>query len=179
MDVNEALRGLRAVRDYAPDPVSPELVERWLETARWCGSSRNSQPWRFVVIRERGLLRALSALGDCAAHLGDAPLAVAVAAVEGPYPFSTIFDLGRAVQSLMVAAHADSVGSCIAVFEPAGNIDQARTLLAVPDRCRLDLAVAFGYPAADRMPGVRPRSSPRRPLTSLVGHAGGASPDWR
>jgi nitroreductase len=160
------------VRLYETTPVSDELVDSWLETARWCGSSRNSQPWRFVVVRDAGTKRALAGLGDHAAHLAAAPVVVAVAAVEGPFPFSTAFDLGRVSHSLQLAAHADGVGSCIAVFEPAENIRRGRRILSVPDDLRLDVAIGFGRPAPPGREGVEPAervSRPGRvPLSALV-----------
>lgn len=140
------LGSLRATRSYLDEPVPSQLVERWLDVARWCGSSRNSQPWRFVVVRDRDALARLSALGEDAGHLGTADLAVALAAAPGPYPFSTVFDLGRVAQSLMLAAAADGVGSCIAVLEPESSIETAKRLLSVPSAWRLDLAIGFGYP---------------------------------
>lgn len=172
-----ALRDLRAVRKYAPDDVPDGLVTEWLESARWCGSSRNSQPWRFVVVRERSTLASLSHLGDDVSHLRRAPLAIAVAAVEGPYPFSTIFDLGRVVQCLLLAAAADGVAGCIAVFEPAQNIQRAREILRVPAACRLDLAIAFGYPASDLCDRTKAASG-RHPLSTLVAQEDAGSSRW-
>lgn len=169
VEVTSALRSLRAVRRYDDRPVADDLVESWLESARWCGSSRNSQPWRFVVVRESATRRSLAGLGDDAGHLAAAAVVVAVAAVPGPYPFSTVFDLGRVVEVLQLAAHADGVGSCVAVFEPAANIDRARRLLKVPDGMRLDLAVGFGWPTVpDREPAVDGVTTGRLPLSALV-----------
>ena len=176
--LRQLLSGLRATRSYLPDPVSDDLLTRWLEAARWCGSSRNSQPWRFVVVRDRDVLAALSHLGEDAEHVRGAAVAIALAAVEGPFPFSTIFDLGRVAQSLMLAAAADGVGSCIAVLEPASNIEEARQLLGVPPELRLDLVIAFGYP--DGTPSAPRADRPSRgrlPLAQLVGYERGL-PSW-
>ena len=172
MELIAALRSLRAVRDYDATPVPDEMLDRWLDAARWCGSSRNSQPWRFVVVRDEQTRRVLAGLGDHAAHLANAPVVVVVAGVEGPYPFSTVFDLGRVAQSLMLAAHADGVGSCIAVFEPAENIDRARRALSVPDDMRVDLALGFGHPARGdprpNRPGEGTYRRGRLPLADLI-----------
>lgn len=176
--VRRLLRSLRAHRRYRPERVAPALVEGWLEAARWCGSSRNSQPWRFVVVEDRRVLADLSGFGEDALHLRDAAVAIAIAAVEGPFAFSTIFDLGRVSQTLMLAAAADGVGSCIAVFEPASNIDQAREVLGVPSSCRLDLAVGFGYPdhgVVERRPD-RPRRG-RLPINEISAWGGGLT-EW-
>jgi len=175
VDLVTGLRTLRATRTYSPEPVPPAMVEGWLESARWCGSSRNSQPWRFVVVTDHETKDRLAGLGADASHLVAAPVVIVLASVPGPYPFSTIFDMGRVAQSLLLAAHADGVGSCIAVFEPEDNIARARELLGIPDTKAVDLAIGFGFPAGGS--GGRPaqaaaphRAPPRMPLSEIVEH---------
>ena len=159
-----SLRMLRAVRHYADDALDEEMVHGWLESARWCGSSRNSQPWRFIVVDDPASRRELAGLGEHAHHLAEAPLVIVLAADPGPFPFSTVFDLGRVAQSLMLAAAADGVGSCIAVFEPPANMDRARSLLSIPDGIRVDLAIGFGRATTgDGPPSVPPPERPSPP----------------
>ncbi|MEW2353028.1 nitroreductase family protein [Spirillospora sp. NPDC029432] len=54
---------LRATRWFDDRPVPAAEIVRMLEAARWTGSARNRQPWRFVVVQDRGPLRELSLLG--------------------------------------------------------------------------------------------------------------------
>jgi len=42
---------LRATRWWQPDAVPREVVERIVDGARWTGSARNAQPWRFVHVK--------------------------------------------------------------------------------------------------------------------------------
>lgn len=160
----KAVRSLRATREFTSDAVPDGEFERWLESARWTGSSKNSQPWRFTLVRDRATKALLGDCGDWARHLASAPLVAVVSTVDGPYPFSTIFDTGRIVQSLMLVAAEAGYGSCIAVFEPASNITRVRSAVQIPDDERVDLAIAFGRPATrpgppslgrGRMPGSR------------------------
>ena len=51
--VLEQVRKVRQVRQYRPDPVPAEAVDQLLEIARWTGSSRNTQPWHFILIRDK------------------------------------------------------------------------------------------------------------------------------
>ena len=50
IDVCDAIRARKSTRSFLPDPVSRQLLERMLDTARWCGSFVNSQPWKFTVL---------------------------------------------------------------------------------------------------------------------------------
>jgi nitroreductase len=149
MQVDEAIRSLRATRLYSSRPVEDGAVRRWVNAARWCGSSKNSQPWRFIAVRHRDSLRALSSLGEFTAHLAQCDIAVVLVATSAPYPFSLAFDLGRVAQCLMVLAHNDGVGSCVAVFGPQRNVVAAGALVRVPADWSAHLAIGFGYPTQE------------------------------
>jgi nitroreductase len=166
MQVNDAIRSLRASRCHSSQRVEDDLLTGWVESARWCGSSRNSQPWRFVAVRDRDTLRTLSRHGDSAYHLAECDVAVVVVATPSPYPFSLVFDLGRVAQCLMLLAHADGVGSCVAVFGPNASVVAAGSLVGIPPEWSAELAIGFGYPR----PGPRTTLSPggRVPAAELL-----------
>jgi nitroreductase len=48
----EAVESRRTIRDFLPDPVPQEVLDRCLDAARLAPSSSNLQPWEFVVIRD-------------------------------------------------------------------------------------------------------------------------------
>ena len=50
MDAFLAVASRREVRRYADRPIPPEVERRILEAGRVSGSSKNRQPWRFVVV---------------------------------------------------------------------------------------------------------------------------------
>ena len=54
--VTREIRNVRQARLYKPDPVPPDVLDELLEIARWTGSSRNTQPWEFIVITDRDLI---------------------------------------------------------------------------------------------------------------------------
>ena len=53
MDVFEAIRTILAVRKFQDSPAPDELIHRVVEAARLTSSSRNGQPWQFIVIQDR------------------------------------------------------------------------------------------------------------------------------
>lgn len=172
MEETRLLRGLRAVRRYAARPVAEDALRDILETARWTGSAKNTQPWELVVVRDRATLDQLATLGQYAGHLAGAPLGLALV-LAGP---GAAFDEGRLAQTLMLAAWAHGVGSCIASLYPEANQQRARDLLGVPAGRTLRTVIALGYPAdaaATRLsaspPGVRAAVPVgRKPLEELV-----------
>ena len=78
MEVEEAIRRLRVVRRFSNEPVSDDDVDAILEAGRRTGSSKNSQEWHFIVVRDRDLLADLATVGDYAAHLAGANVAIAL-----------------------------------------------------------------------------------------------------
>jgi len=158
---------LRATRWFADTPVPARDVMRVLEAARWTGSARNRQPWRFLVVQDLGLRKRLSLLGGYAAHLAAAPVVVLLAVDHLTGGEDAEFDGGRAAQSLMLAAHGLGLASCPASFFPASNAEQAGRLAGVEAPWKVRTAISLGYPA----PAPRGRSaipSGRLPLDRLV-----------
>src|SRR5215471_14323002 len=73
------LRSLRAVRQLRPDSLPEDILRNILEVARWSGSAGNRQPWEFVVVRDRDMLRRLSTIeGANAGHLATAGAGIAL-----------------------------------------------------------------------------------------------------
>ena len=168
MEPYELLISLRAVRHFTSQPVPDEVLERILEAARWTGSAKNSQPWQFVVVRNRATLQQLSAFGKYASHLGGASLGVVLVIPPG----YALFDAGRTTQNMMLAAWNDGVGSCIATLSEENKV---RALLGIPDGFQAQTAISFGYPMPDAPRTIEglPReqvlvSTGRRALGELV-----------
>ena len=72
MNVSEAIRLKRAVREFQPQPLEPGHLNAILNAGRRAQSSKNTQPWHFIAIQERETLLALSKLGPWAGHLAGA-----------------------------------------------------------------------------------------------------------
>jgi nitroreductase len=150
------LRSLRSVRRYASTTVSDVVIQDILEVGRWTGSAKNTQPWEFLVVRDREVLRELSTLGQFADHLAGAAFAIALIMAS---PLNA-FDAGRLAEHVMLAGWAHGVGSCIASIFPEGNETRAKALLGVPPERAMRTTIAFGYPADQG--ALRIQTSPER-----------------
>ncbi len=137
------LRSMRADRRFSSDPVPDDVLQDVLEAARWTGSSKNTQPWHVVVVRERHTLLELAKCGPFAGHIAGAKLALVLVMTDG----NQRFDEGRLAQNLMLAAWAHGIGSCIGSLYPEPNTRRARELLDVPASRWLHTAISLGYPA--------------------------------
>ena len=142
MDVFDGIRTLLAVRKYQDRPVPEPIVARIVEAARLTGSAMNAQPWHFIVVQDRDTLRKLGRLARSGPYVAEAPLAVVVVTDKSRYAVS---DASRAIQSMMLAAWADGVGSNWVGF--VGGLDEVKGLLNVPVALDVVAIVPFGYPA--------------------------------
>lgn len=161
------LRGLRAVRQFRPDPIPEAVLADVLQVARWTGSARNMQPWEFLVIRDRAMLRALGGLPGTAAHLAGAALGIVIVLAGHPklVPHET-FDDGRLSERIMLAAAVHGVGACIGWFTDEGTAD-LKALLGIPAERLVRTAISLGY--ADTATAPPGRANPgRKPLAALV-----------
>jgi coenzyme F420-0:L-glutamate ligase / coenzyme F420-1:gamma-L-glutamate ligase len=59
-DLFETIKQRRSIRKLQTKPVPDVLVEQVLEAASWAPSAHNSQPWRFIILKDPAVKRALS-----------------------------------------------------------------------------------------------------------------------
>jgi len=164
MDAIEAIRTKRAVRLFEDRPLPDEVLAAILNAGRRAQSSKNSQPWHFVVVRQRATLAALSKMGTYAGHLAGAALAVVIVTPDPAERWSIMFDAGQSAACMQLAAWDLGVGSCPAtIYEP----DQAEALLGVPPEWHIHAALSFGYPA-EPPSSLAPRRAGRRTMEEVV-----------
>lgn len=158
-DVFQAVSTLMAVREYADREVPAEVIERVAEAGRLTASSMNRQPWHFVVVRGRGELGRLAELVPTGRYIDQAAFAVVIA-YERDSRFG-VSDASRAVQSMMLTAWADGVGSNWTGF--AGGLSEVGRHVGLPDGYEVLAVLPFGYPARP----VRGKKA-RRPSSEVI-----------
>lgn len=160
MNVSDAIQSRRAVRLFTDEPVPDDVLQTILDAGRRSQSSKNTQPWQFIVIRDRATLQALSKMGDFAGHLAGANFAILLVGANDSNV--NAFDLGQAAALLQIAAWEQGVGSCIAsIYRP----DEAKALLGIPAEMNARYALSFGYPSPDHQPA---KLGGRKPLNDLI-----------
>lgn len=165
MDVIEAIRTKRAVREYRDDPLSDDIVRAILHAGRRAQSAKNDQPWHFLVIRDRDTLRDLAATSPNLAYISGATLCVALVTPPPQRKQTILFDAGQAAACMQLAAWELGVVSCLGtVYE----LDKARALLGIPDDRHVHLVVAFGYPLPEDAQPRSGRKGGRKTLDDIV-----------
>jgi nitroreductase len=144
MNVSDAIRLKRAVRKFTEQPLSEETILAILNAGRRAQSAKNMQPWHFIAMTDKALLKQLSECGTWAGHLAGAALGVAIITPHPDTRFSVMFDAGQAAAYMQLAAWEMGIGSCLATIY---ETEQARQLLGFPEELHIRIAISFGYPA--------------------------------
>jgi nitroreductase len=156
MDVFEAIRTILAVRKFKDVPVPDEVIGRIVEAARLTSSSRNLQPWHFIVVQDRATLKKIGELATTGPYTADAAFAIVVA-YEKESQFG-VSDASLAIHSMMLTAWADGVGSNWVGFADRYGATIA-PLLGIPDELDILAVVPFGYPVAELGKGKKRRKA--------------------
>jgi nitroreductase len=161
MDAYLATVAKREVREYTDRPVLEAVLMKILEAGRATGSSKNTQPWRFVVLKERQHRHDLADAMMAPRNLDRCAVAIAVVLLNERLRF----DAGRVAQNMMVAAWALGVGSCPNSVRPDDH-DRVRKDLGAPADSAIATIITLGYPAPGQ-PRPRPKADPEKILTKV------------
>ncbi|MEM6283133.1 MAG: nitroreductase family protein [Chloroflexota bacterium] len=150
--IHDLLRERYSARAYSDQPVDAETLLSVLEAARWAPSSRNQQPWRFIVAPKDDpaaydKLFAVIKEGN-QQWAGNAPvlmLAVAHTGSGDDYRQVALYDTGQAVAYLTIQAQARGLS-----LRQMGGIhyDAAKAAYNIPDDYQVMVAIALGYAEA-------------------------------
>ena len=139
--VFEAVRTVLAVREYQDKELPDDIVRRIAEAAHLTASASNAQPWHFVVVRKRDGLRKLGSMLRTGPYVASASGAVIVAYEKENR--LAVSDASRAIQSMILTAWGDGVGSNWVGF---AGMDAVRKEFGLPDTYDVIAVVPLGYP---------------------------------
>ena len=169
MTTAKALRPIRRVsqiRQYTDEAVPDEVVDELLELARWTGSSRNGQPWHFIVVRDRETLKKLSSMRPNINWAATAPVGIVIA-MDTATGTQAAYDEGRLTERLLTGATLLGYGGGTAWFGEAEHEAEARKILNVPEGRVARQMVMIGRPKSREDPRSYGPKRGRKPLSEL------------
>ena len=158
----EAIITKRDLRMYTDQPIPDDVMGRILQAGRMAGSAKNLESNRLIVVTDQSVQDALATAGDFASWIGSSAAVIGFACPEDQL---RLFDVGRQAQNMMIAAHAEGVGSCPVTL---GHQDRGRDAVGLPDDWVMPMVITLGYPVADHPDS--PLKRPRVALDELVRH---------
>ncbi len=177
MNLDVAITGRRAVREYTAKAVDEKLLRALIDAAVHAPSATNQQPWTFTVVRDQSVLDRISREAKSymlaspqaehfRTHLSDpgfhvfyhAPALILISAgAQGP---CIVEDCALAAENLMLAAYGAGLGSCwIGFAQGFLNTSEGKTALGLPAEWVQVAPIIVGYPKA--APHPVPRNEPQ------------------
>ena len=158
MEALEAIKTRRSIRKFRSDPVPEEILEQILDAARWAPSAKNSQTWKFIVIKDLKIITDIAEVLQWGRFLPQAPVVIAVVVDPRltPHP---VEDGTLAAYSMLLAIHALGLGGCW--VDPSYREEIIAPMLGISEEERLICLIPIGY--ADETPVM-----PRKELKDIV-----------
>jgi len=176
--VEEAILNRRSIRRYQGNPVPLEELVRLVELGVWAPSGGNAQTWRFVIVTQPEIIRALHAVAPGMLSIPPAIIAICqdkqLAFQRGGklgQERASIMDAAMAAQNIMLAAFAHGLGTCSIL---SFHREAVARILELPDGVEPELLITIGKPAEQPVP-------PNRTLSGVVfvNRYGEVIPGWK
>ncbi|MFA4991750.1 MAG: nitroreductase [Candidatus Omnitrophota bacterium] len=176
----EIIRSRRSVRKYLDKPLPKETIDKLIESAKWAPSGMNGQPWGFVAIQDKSLIKELSdrsipyinelieknpqfarykkrmAVKDFSIFY-DAPCLVIILGKTESFSFRE--DCAMAAQNMMLAAWSMNIGTCwVGMMNVLDKDEWFRKRFDLPENYSIVAPIALGWfdpkdvPAIERKP---------------------------
>jgi nitroreductase len=181
MDLEACIKGRRSIRSYQQKPVPREAIEQILEAGIWAPTGMGSEPWRFVIIENKDLIKYVSdetkqllatmnypAAQQLASAKEDticynAPVLILVCTEKDKqHPMNErvrLLDSVLAAENMFLKAYELGLGTCYMGFISAlADNPTVMKKLGVPDTCRMMVPFILGYPK--EKPGQKTRQKP-------------------
>ena len=155
MEVLEAIKNRRSVREYSNRAITPGSYKRLKSALRYAPSACNFQPWRFILVEDAELRSKVAQACKGQMWMAQAPVIVAACGFAeqayqkmGGYGNSIDIDVGIALDHLSLAAVAEGLGTC---WIGAFHEQQVKELLSIPSEAKVVALMPVGYPASEEL----------------------------
>ena len=136
----------RQFREFTDQPPTGAELDAILDAARWTGSAGNEQPWRFLVVRDRGTLQRMGEAGMPQTRgLLTAPVAIVIVLPHDDMTVARSYDDGRAAERILIAASMLGLGSGISWVRSA-NMPAFAEILGLPSDRFVRTIMTVGHP---------------------------------
>jgi len=173
MDVIQAIKIRRSVRDYSPKPIPNDVMERMKQVIRSAPSACNFQPWHFILVTNENLRQRVAEASNGQKWIAGAPVIVVACGYPdqaykrmGGYGNSVDVDLTIAMDHLTLAAVSEGLGTCwIGAFKES----EVKKLLEIPDSVKVVAMTPLGYPSKPELnfPRDENRRKPAKDIFSV------------
>lgn len=148
----------RSIRKYKDIEVSNEIVEDLLKAAMAAPSAGNEQPWEFVVLRDKEIMKNITEIHPYSKMLLKSDVAIVVCGDEKKEVFKGYWvqDCSAATENILLAAQDMGLGAVwLGVYPIADRVEKIQEILGLPSSVVPLSIVPVGYPDEEKTPGDR------------------------
>lgn len=148
----------RSIRKYKDLKVSDEIVEDLLKAAMAAPSAGNEQPWEFVVLRDKEIMKNITEVHPYSKMLLNSDVAIVVCGDEKKEVFKGYWvqDCSAATENILLAAQDMGLGAVwLGVYPIVDRVKKIQEILGLPTSVVPLSIVPIGYPDEDKTPEDR------------------------
>lgn len=147
-----------SIRAYEDKPVEKEKIRQLLKAGMAAPTAKNKQPWHFIVVTDKNLLRSIGERCHNAEMAEKAPLAIVVCGdmnktAEGTTREMWVQDASAATENILLAAHAMGLGAVwTGTYPYPDRVKAYKEILKLPEHIVPFCGIIIGYAAENPAP---------------------------
>lgn len=150
----------RSIRAFQDKPIPEKEIEMILEAGRWAPSASNRQPWEFIVIKSKDVLKKIARVTGYGWFIGEASFAVAIVGKPKISGNWYVVDTSLVSMNMILMAWSLGIGTC---WIGSMNKGKAKQILGLKANDYLLTVLPFGY-----IQGDIPEPTYRNPLNKII-----------
>ena len=149
----DLIKKRRSIRHFSSQKIESVKIEAILTAAMYAPSAVNKQPWHFVVIDDRQLMRKFMEIHPSSKMLETAQIAILVCGdqLQQHDAGYWIADCGAATENILLSATSLELGSCwVGIYPREARMKATKEIFSLPDHIEPFALIALGYPAEEK-----------------------------
>lgn len=143
METFSTILNRASVREYLSKPIPKELLEKLVDAGKRAPSARHVEPWEFVVIEDKAVLKKLSELAPNGVFIKDAVSAIVIFCKETKYYLE---DGCAATENVLLMAADLGLGACWIAGDKKDYAGEVSRMLGAPSDAKLVSIISLGWP---------------------------------
>ena len=152
MEISDTIKTRRSIRSFKKDPVPDELIQQIIEAGAFAPSSHNTQPWEFIIIKDKCTIEKLSKAHEWSTHLSCAPVVIVACGnlKKRDHVFPCMISVTLAVENMLLMINSLGLATCWTYIhnpelpEAEKNVKET---LDLPDHIIPLCMLPVGYPS--------------------------------
>ena len=149
METLNAIENRRSIRKFKDEKISDKQIEQIVRAGMYAPSAGNEQPWHFIIIKDKLLLKQIPKIHKYAKMMNSADIGIFVCYDPSceKHESMAVQDCSAATQNMLLAIHDLGLGGCwIGVYPRKDRMKKLQDLFNIPDAIIPFSLIAVGVP---------------------------------